>query len=918
MPRVDDISSLFAARSAHVNGAPVAGASSPLVLGELLEFNNATGQNRVRVNNTDITDVPVISSQLALSLRGGQTVLVGRVNHQPIILGAPGVQAGALEVLGGEISYVNGPTPPIPSAPTVTATFLGLIVGWDGTFADGAVITPDWSRVEVHVSDTSGFGPSPATFRSSFTSTEGGETTLAFAPDTPERFVRLVSRSLTGNASGPSVEASGVPGTADDFVGAVGSGTTIFSAPLASPPTATGVGDWWYTTDTAQSFRWDGATWVEIDLPGVAEALAEAIAAQQLADEKTEWIRSATEPPAPAAGTKVIWVDTANGNQLKEWDGDSWELFQFGTGAFQPGSIVASVIIATGTITGSLIEAQAITGDKIAAGSITAEDAVFAEAAIADADIGDLNAGKITSGTIGADLIMSRTLKTAAAGARSQMDITGFRVLNNAEAETIAVTANNEASTSTELLLPGADGDMVWTPDHASLDITGDIDLRCRVAMDNWLPGTSQFFIGKMDGGQSSYGFLMDGSTNRLRITWSTDGTNALSLVANAATGFADGTVHWVRVTLDVVNGANKTATFYTSEDGSVWTTLGTAVSSPGNTSIFAGTIPLAVGAREGTTGTVALAGKVWAAEVRNGIAGTVVANPVFTTQTAGATSFADSTGKTWTMNNNAMLMAQPGAGGVPQIKVRNPTGNATITMKPASDDLGDISVLDFVPRDLAGAAWYPARIAASIDNTTPADDRPVLRIGGPIDTNRGSVYPTIAWYGKGLVNPNTRVNVFADKIAMVGQLECTSSSMDTLEVTESTTLNGIVNTTWNAGSPVCGIAFVASMSGKVCITITGDLRQATSAGTIWMSFQLREGNTVGSGTVVTGWDPDVNNALRFQVTAADHRHAASYERMVFGLTAGADYNVRTMHQVSAASSGQIVYRRILIKPQLG
>jgi hypothetical protein len=45
------------------------------------------------------------------------------------------------------------------------------------------------------------------------------------------------------------------------------------------------------------------------------------------------------------------------------------------------------------------------------------------------------------------------------------------------------------------VLLPGASGDYVSTPDAAALDITGDLDLRVRVAMDDWTPAAESILF---------------------------------------------------------------------------------------------------------------------------------------------------------------------------------------------------------------------------------------------------------------------------------------------------------------------------------------------------------------------------------------------------------------------------------------
>lgn len=928
--RPDDLSSLFLGHrpGSSVPGSMSGTANGQLRIGELLMFNNDTGQNRVKVNSLVVENVQVNDPQLAMSLYAGQNVLVASVEGQYIIVGTPAVTGGKLDILGGAITHVNGPQPPTPSAPTVEPTFLGLIVTWDGTYADGAEITSDWSRVEVHVSGTSGFNPSAATFRAAIINPEGGDTTLMFAPDTPERYVRLVTRSLTGNRSGPSVETAGTPGDVATFVGDIGGGTTVFYSPSTDPaPTATGIGDWWYTTDTAKAFRWDGATWVEIDLPGVAEALAEAIAAQQAAATKATVYVQPTAPLDDPVGTLAVndlWLDESDGHASYTWDGSAWVARLLSTGAFEPDSIVASVIIATGTITGPLIEAQAIAAIHMAAESITAENGAIAQLAVVDGNIANLNAGKIDTGTMHAILTISGAVRTAATGARSQMDGQGFRTFDMAENAVIAITGNNEVSVDTVLSLPGANGDMVTTPDDVSLNIVGDIDIRVRVAMDTWTPGSSQYLVGKTGSvDNSAYGFLMD-QQDLLRITWSPDGTweNSRNFVANAVTGFADGSVHWVRATVDMDNGAGGcTGTFYTSENGIDWTQLGTSINASGVSSIFAGTLPLAIGAREGNSGVVAMSGKMYAAEVRDGIggAGTVVANPVFTTHTPGDPSFVDGAGKTWTMNNNAELEAQPGSGGVPTATWSNPSNNSRIVLRPATDDLGDTVEAQLWPPDVAGHTWAHGRISVGVDNFVAGDDRPVTRIHGPINVG-DPLQPAIALYGRGDITGHALINLFTERMQLFGMLHAVGTSMQTLETIESTTQGPFTNTTFGSGTVNCGFSFVAPMSGKVMVTVSGELRaHGAFVQAVVLGYEIRTGGTVGSGTIVVAADDD--RAIRWQPTRDDAVIETSYTKLASGLTAGDTYNVRTQQKITGVGggfSGTAHYRQIAVQPQLG
>lgn len=205
--------------------------------------------------------------------------------------------------------------------------------------------------------------------------------------------------------------------------------------------------------------------------------------------------------------------------------------------------------------------------------------------------------------------------------------------------------------------LPGTNGNYLSTPDAASLDITGDIDLRVRVAMDDWTPGTTSALLAKYlgSGGSDSFIFGVDGGTGKLRAYWTETGSTLKSTLSTVATPAADGAPLWVRVTLDVDNGAGgHDVKFYTSTDGVSWTQLGTTYTGSGTTSIFAGTQPVSLGGY--ATGAGALtAGKIYAAQVRNGIGGTIVANfDADDFAYANENTATDSTGKVWTVNRSS------------------------------------------------------------------------------------------------------------------------------------------------------------------------------------------------------------------------------------------------------------------------
>lgn len=105
----------------------------------------------------------------------------------------------------------DGPPPGAPTAPVVTPSLGGLRVVWDGALADGTALPADFDHVAVHVSTSSGFTPSAATFVGTITrSGDGGMLPVTPLPYAPH-YVRLTAINTSGNASGPSSETSATP-----------------------------------------------------------------------------------------------------------------------------------------------------------------------------------------------------------------------------------------------------------------------------------------------------------------------------------------------------------------------------------------------------------------------------------------------------------------------------------------------------------------------------------------------------------------------------------------------------------------------------------------------------------------------------------------------------------------------------------
>ena len=230
------------------------------------------------------------------------------------------------------------------------------------------------------------------------------------------------------------------------------------------------------------------------------------------------------------------------------------------------------------------------------------------------------------------------------------------------------IEVNNRYMTHTGsnyLYLPGVASNNASTPDAAALQITGDIDLRVKVAMDDWTPSAVSTLIGRFAGSTTtgSYTFYLTtaGLLGFYHINSSGGATNRVSTVA---TGFSDGATKWVRVTLDVDNGSTQNEVkFFTSNDGVTWTQLGTTVTLAGVINTNAGSVPVLVGTYNSTF--EPSRGKFFRAQVLNGINGTVAFDANFENSITSLlqTSFTESStnGATVTINRSGSTYRSAG-----------------------------------------------------------------------------------------------------------------------------------------------------------------------------------------------------------------------------------------------------------------
>ncbi|MEV8395913.1 MULTISPECIES: hypothetical protein [unclassified Streptomyces] len=209
------------------------------------------------------------------------------------------------------------------------------------------------------------------------------------------------------------------------------------------------------------------------------------------------------------------------------------------------------------------------------------------------------------------------------------------------------------------LALDGSTPATASTPDAVPIDITGDLDVRIEATAE-WLAVRPQILIGKWDSAANQRSWMLQLESSLIRFRFSPDG------VVNFSAAWSVPTIPpraALRVTLDVDNGsAGWTARGYWAEtlDGP-WLSLGDAGIAAGVTSIFNSTAPLVIAPTSPTVTPplLPMAGQVHRAEVRSGIAGTVVAGPDFRALAEGTTSFTDTAGRAWTVNAPAEISSR-------------------------------------------------------------------------------------------------------------------------------------------------------------------------------------------------------------------------------------------------------------------
>lgn len=300
---------------------------------------------------------------------------------------------------------------------------------------------------------------------------------------------------------------------------------------------------------------------------------------------------------------------------------------------------------------------------------------------------------------------------------------------SNYDLDTIVGTAANlKPHPSGSCLFYGVSGDGVGTPDSAAVSITSDIDLRVKVALDDYSPATEQALITKwsISGGNRSYFFRLEAS-GALRLFLSGDGSTNVNATSSAAVSVANGETIWLRVFWDQ---SESDCFFFTSTDGISWNPLGTTQTLV-LASIFDGNADLEIGSAEATTSNNS-SGSFFKGEVYDGTTLVADFNPVDAGNT-GATSFPSSTtGETWTLNGNTFIQNTAHKAGhfLQGVGIENAVGQLVsgqnvvfVVARYIDPGAGTCTLVD-------SKSNLTARLLTTVDNTT---NQPAVNAGSTI-----------------------------------------------------------------------------------------------------------------------------------------------------------------------------------------
>jgi hypothetical protein len=536
----------------------------------------------------------------------------------------------------------------------------------------------------------------------------------------------------------------------------------------------------------------------------------------------------------------------------------------------------------------------------------------------------EAGAANVWAGTTGLDLVAALNRRAGT----TQLDLPAVlnKLANQTGLDQMGAAALLRGVSS--LRFPGTSGNYASTPDSVLNSVTGDIDIRVYVSLDNWKPAVINTILAKRDlgGTNPAYRISVTPSTGFFDFTfWPGDGSAFVGKQTTIAPSFVNGQAGWIRVTLDVDNGAGgNTAQFYTSTDGITWTAFDVAKVNTGVVSILDTSAPLILG---GTTGQE-VQGNLYYAEVRNGIEGPVVAQfDSSQVQVLGNQSPATING--WTVNGSQPYrrddyMRFPGVSSnyatYPDTSATSVIGDIDVRAKVSLDDWTPAAYQTVVSKFLTGQRSYTMRVSPStsgrLEFTWSADGNTATAVSS--SANIPFADGTVGWIRATLAVATGQVMFYtATDGATWTQLGTTPAAQGATSIYDSTSPTQIGG---DPNNPLAGNVYYAEVRNGINgpVVTSFDARNIstpwTMNGTGWSwqgaSFTGKPGiawyRLAGTGSYVSTPDSAANSVtgdidLRVKASA-DNWNTGSLQYFIYKRDTNIGYGFRI------ATSGQLEY----------
>lgn len=360
-----------------------------------------------------------------------------------------------------------------------------------------------------------------------------------------------------------------------------------------------------------------------------------------------------------------------------------------------------------GSSTVTLNQTSAVTILTLVAARVSAASTTFVISATSSSTrtvaLGAASIGTLTYTVAGSP----GALAISGGGTIGTLNVGSSRTLTITSSTTLTVTTwnVNGAVVSDGMVLPISDSTgYATTPDSVALSITGDIDLRWYAKSPIWTTTTSKMMWTK-SGSWTAYLGTAGGPVLTI-------GGKTFTSTANVP--FAADATGWVRAAVDADDGAgNAVCRFYTSTDGSVWTQLGTTLTSAGVLTIPDTANALVLGQQGAGFG---WRGSVYRVQIRNNILdnGTgIVFDADFTTKVWGADTFVESSSNaaTVTLAGSALF-----SDGRTVIKASTSGTFATLSVASGSVTSTNVTIKD---NHAGGGATFTAIDSVNVSGNT-------------------------------------------------------------------------------------------------------------------------------------------------------------------------------------------------------